>query len=472
MRLTADPTKLMILGCAALSALGWIAAYEAGLLTTASRVAVYLLAHLILAFDVIDFIIRLWLRKIHGAAQVGPSVDLALPEISNAERAFGLAPYALIASIHNEARDIDRFLKVLLPFKDVVWLIDDASGDTTLLRLRREGWNCVAGGINRKKPAALAHLLSTLPKEIQTVLVMDPDVRWVVPPGSERENLERIISDLQRSGAAACTPSVRAHPGNWLEDCQGLEYALSCNLGRKCLRDLVCTSGVAIYQRAALEKVLPTHSMSVYAEDFENSVLLLAAGERIYYDDRFVIETHAKRSVRALFSQRVGWSFGAIKVMLERWPQFLQIGARSPLGAYQYLLYLMVGGLLLLPLKLASMVVLVLGMLHAADDLLMAGFFHDQGLVAPMLFASWYLKSTAVVLLVCALALPRGERMRHLPVMPFYAFYTVLHYIPLTIGYLNLLTLKLFGRRVYADHFDHQPKLMGRAATPKPARPA
>ncbi len=65
----------------------------------------------------------------------------------------------------------------LAPFKDVVWLIDDGSSDRTLLRLRREGWRCLRGGFNRNKPGALRYLLKTLPPEIQTVVVTDPDVR-------------------------------------------------------------------------------------------------------------------------------------------------------------------------------------------------------------------------------------------------------------------------------------------------------
>src|SRR5262249_1990156 len=148
-------------------------------------------------------------------------------------------------------------------------------------------------GVNHKKPGALRQLLRTLPSEIQTVVILDPDVRFIAPSGSARATLERVISDLQRSGAAACTPRVQARRGGWLEDCQGFEYELACGLGRKSLGDMACNSGVSVYRRSALERVFERHSLSVYAEDFENSLLMLAAGERIYYDDRLVIETFA-----------------------------------------------------------------------------------------------------------------------------------------------------------------------------------
>ena len=39
---------------------------------------------------------------------------------------------------------------------------------------------------------------------------------------SERSTLERVISDLQRSGAAALTPRLQAARGGWLVECQAL----------------------------------------------------------------------------------------------------------------------------------------------------------------------------------------------------------------------------------------------------------
>jgi cellulose synthase/poly-beta-1,6-N-acetylglucosamine synthase-like glycosyltransferase len=429
------------------------AAASGGLLSGGTRLIIFLLVNFILVFDVIDLIVRLWLRKLHGAAPQGPAIALGLPDISNAERALGLSPYAIIASLHDEADDIDRITTMLLPFKDSVWLIDDASSDNTLLRLRRGGWNCIAGVVNRKKPAALRHLLGTLPVEIQTIVILDPDIRWAVAPGLERPMLERVISDLHRSGAAACTPRVQARRGGWLEECQAFEYELACGLGRKSLGELCCNSGVSVYRRTALESALSRHSLSVYAEDFENSLLLLEAGERIYYDDRLIIETLAKPSWRSLQSQRVGWAFGCAKMVVERLPQIFAIARRSPLGAYQYLFYLCINGVLLLPLKLISCALLVMSLLKALDDLLLTQWLPTEPWNEPLLFCLWYAKSTAILLLACLSALPHGERRRHLLTLPFYCFYSLLQYIPTTIGYLNLVAWRSCGRRLYADHY-------------------
>jgi cellulose synthase/poly-beta-1,6-N-acetylglucosamine synthase-like glycosyltransferase len=437
-----------------------------GLLSTLSRAAIYVLANFVLLLDMADLIVRVWVMRANGASPEGPSVDLALPDISNAERMMTLDSYAIVASVHDAADDIDRFLTALAPFKDVVWLIDDASGDTTLLRLRRDGWNCLRGIVNRKKPGALRHLLGALPADVHTIVVMDPDVRLRAPGGEVRATLERVISDLQRGGAAALTPRIIARPDGWLAECQALEYELSCGLGRKSLGDLACNSGVSVYRRRSLESALSRHSLSVYAEDLETSLLLLASGKRIYYDDRLILETDAKRALRGLFSQRVGWAFGCAKLFLERLPLLLKIARRSPMGAYQYVLYLGVNGIVLFPLKVASLCVLALSFAKSLDDLCAAHLISLHSWNQPALFALWYGKSIVVLLVACATVVPRGERRRHAATLSSYPFYTLLQYLPIAVGYANVIALKAFGRRLYDDHYDPDPRLVPIASTP------
>jgi cellulose synthase/poly-beta-1,6-N-acetylglucosamine synthase-like glycosyltransferase len=442
-----------------LSVGGWVIAGASGMLNTASRISIYFVANLVLMFDMVDLVARIWITSQLKSVGAGPSVDLGLPEISKAEEATILRPYAIIGSVHDASDDIDRFVEVMQPFKDVVWLIDDASSDDTLLRLRRLGWNCMAGVKNRNKPGAIYHLIKRLPGEIETVLVVDPDVKWSAIGTSQREALERVVTDLQRSGAAALTPRISSHQPGWLEECQAFEYELSCGLGRKSLGNVCTNSGVSVYRRSALEKALEQHTLSVYAEDLENSLLLLAAGERIYYDDRLAFDTDAKRSFKSLFSQRVGWSYGGAKVLLERLPLFMAISRRSPVGAYQYLFYLGFNGYAMLPFKLASIVILTASLLNGLDDLSTLEILPDHPWNDPALFALWYLKTVVVLAIACLAALPRGERLRHVATVPFYPFYSLLQYIPMTIGVTNLLMLRFFGRRLYADHYDREPRL-------------
>jgi len=442
-----------------LSVGGWVIAGASGMLNTASRISIYFIANLVLMFDMVDLVARIWITSHLKSLGPGPSVDLGLPEVSKAERATLLRPYAIIGSVHDASDDIDRFIEVMQPFKDVVWLIDDASSDDTLLRLRRLGWNCMAGGTNRNKPGAIYHLIKRLPAEIETVLVVDPDVRWSAIGTSQRDCLEQVISDLQRSGAAALTPRISSHQPGWLEECQAFEYELACGLGRKSLGAVCTNSGVSVYRRSALEAILAKHTLSIYAEDLENSLLLLAGGERIYYDDRLAFDTDAQRTFKGLFSQRVGWSFGGAKVLLERLPLFVTISRRSPMGAYQYLFYLGFNGYAMLPFKLASIVILTMSFVNGLDDLSTLQFMPDHSWNDPVLFALWYAKTVVVLTIACLAALPRGERQRHIATIPFYPFYSLLQYIPMTIGVTNLLMLRFVGRRLYADHYDRDPKL-------------
>jgi hypothetical protein len=453
-----------------LSVGGWVIAGASGMLSTASRVSIYFVANLVLMFDMVDLVARIWITSHLRSLGAGPSIDLGLPEISRTEAAALLRPYAIIGSVHDASDDIDRFIEVMQPFKDVVWLIDDASSDDTLLRLRRLGWNCIAGGVNRNKPAALYHLIKLLPAEIETVLVVDPDVKWSAIGTSQRETFEQVVSDLQRSGAAALTPRISSHQPGWLEECQAFEYELSCGLGRKSLGNVCTNSGVSIYRRSALERILGKHTLSVYAEDLENSLLLLADGERIYYDDRLAFDTDAKRTWRGLFSQRVGWSFGGAKVLLERLPLFVSISRRSPLGAYQYLFYLGFNGYAMLPFKLASIVILTMSFLNGLDDLTTVNLVPDRSWNDPVLFALWYAKTVVVLTIACLAALPSGQRLRHLATIPFYPFYSLLQYVPLTVGVTNLLMLRFAGRRLYADHYDRNPKLFELAPGPATTR--
>ena len=68
---------------------GVLAAGAGGLLSSGSRIVFFVLANLILAFDVIDLAIRLWLKRLHGAAACGPSVDLGLQQSPTSSARWG-----------------------------------------------------------------------------------------------------------------------------------------------------------------------------------------------------------------------------------------------------------------------------------------------------------------------------------------------------------------------------------------------
>src|SRR5260370_38721330 len=107
-------------------------------------------------------------------------------------------------------------------------------------------------------------------------------------------------------------------PDGFLARFQAFEYALAFRVGRESLGGFSVTSGVSFYRRSALARALSEHSLSVYAEDFENAVILLSHGERIYYDGRLVVSTEGPDSLQRWFSQRVGWYHGLIQAYIGR----------------------------------------------------------------------------------------------------------------------------------------------------------
>jgi cellulose synthase/poly-beta-1,6-N-acetylglucosamine synthase-like glycosyltransferase len=445
----------------------WLAVGASGALATPLQLIAYAAANFVVTGDLVDLLARLWLTRLHGATKTGPAIDLNLAEISLAEKSRALRPYAIVVSVHNAADDIDRFTTAMRAFRHCTWVMDDASTDNTAARLRFAGWRCLTGHTNRKKPGALLTLLGMLPVGIETVVVLDPDVRLRGDPEQQRQVLEEVLRDFQRSAAAALTPRIVVEPGGWLAACQALEYELSGGLGRKSLADYSTTSGVSVYRRDALLSALQRHSLSVYAEDFENAVLLLSRGERVYYDDRLAFMTDGKHTLATWFSQRVGWSFGWAKVFMERSAEIWRIARRSPLAAYQYVMYLGVVGIVLFPLKVVGFTVFGASCLRGFDFLLGVNLIPELGWNSPVFFAACFVKMIVVLFAACQVAVPRGERLRHLGTLPLYVFYALLQCGPIAVGFINVISLRLFGRRIYADHYDARPVLLREAA---PAR--
>jgi len=416
---------------------------------------IYVLATLTFFIDLIDVLIRIYLRHEHtvSAAAGVPaptSIPLEIGQFTPYEAQLHLRPYAIVASVHNlDASSLSRFLENMAPFRHRLWVIDDGSTDDTWERLRDAGIRCVRGVANRKKPGAVKALLSGLPPSIESVMVIDPDIRIV----NSVAEFEKILFEFQRSGMAAACPRISIRRAGILSRFQQLEYCLAFTLGRKALGDVSTTSGIALYRRDALHRALERHSLSVYAEDLENSLLLLVDGEQIYYDGRLVIETDGMATLKQLFSQRVGWSFGLIKVYSEHWRDLVKNTGKGFIFTYQYVVYIGILGLALHPLKLVGLALLIVSALNGADNLTGLHLIPDTIFTNEAYFAAMYLKYTFLIIAVMPLVTPRGDRRQILPILPFYIFYGIAQIIPATIGYLNWFSLRFWGRRVYRDHY-------------------
>lgn len=408
--------------------------------------ALYLISSSFVSLELVDLTVRLFLARRHSDSRI------ELPPSD----AYPLRPYAIVLSMRNQLRELDVVTKMLAPYKYRVWIIDDASTDATPLFLKAMGWRCLTSSQNTKKPAALRRLLAELPRDVETLLVLDPDAGPVDRGAFAIPALEAALRRFQRSGAAACCPRIRIREGDTLESFQSVECELAFALGRKGLSPHTITSGVAFYERRALERVLERHSLSVYAEDLENTLLLLSSGEKIVCDDQFTIETEGKRETAAWFSQRVGWSYGLLRVLLARRAELLAIARVGPWPFYNFAIYLALFTVVLLPVKVLGSVLLLASLANGIDELLALRVVPNGPFTNPAYFAATF--STYALLLAGVLAAlrPRLRAWTLLIAVPFYLCYAVAHVLPMAIGYSNWAMLKLRGRRVYRDHFSDE----------------
>jgi cellulose synthase/poly-beta-1,6-N-acetylglucosamine synthase-like glycosyltransferase len=288
------------------------------------------------------------------------------------------------------------------------------------------------------------------------VIVIDPDIRIRGVDEGSRIDLERAIGDFQRSGAAAMCPRIMIEQDGFLARFQAFEYALAFRVGRESLSDFSITSGVSIYRRDALVTALEEHSHSVYAEDMENAMILLARGERIYYDGRLVVSTEGPGTVTRWFSQRVGWYHGLLKVYLERFKGIWRIAQRTPFAFYHFIVY--VGGLSIAMhvVKVVSASLLMLSFLSGFDSLFLTNLFGNSTLTNPVYFIAAVGSYLALGVVALFVIVPRAERAYIAPIVPIYLFYAIVHIVPMTIGFANYIGIRLFGRRVYRDHYEIQ----------------
>lgn len=442
---------------------GWIVLAAADFGAGDFSFFIYGLANIIVFTDVLDFGVRLYAHRRHTAASADRgtaelrllSVDLPALGTSAIGRARA-RPFAIIASIFNLEDRLDDFMARLAPYREHVWLISDGSTDNTAKRLREAGWRCLEEDVNRHKPGALRRLLTTLPARIETVMVIDPDVRICSRREGSVVDLERFVADLQQSGAAAACPRVALERDGMLARFQALEYALTFVVGRRSMADFGVTSGVSIYRRDALERALERHSLSVYAEDLETALILLRDGERIYYDGRLVVSTEGPSSLRHWFSQRVGWYYGLLRVYTERLRDLWRIGLRNPFAMYNFVGYLGVLALGLHALKLVSAVLLSMSVGAVLDNLFVFHVLPYGGVVNPIYFTGAAVSYLALGTLALFTVVPNRDRAYIAPILPIYFLYVLLHLAPITVGFGNWVTLKLWHRRLYRDHYQRE----------------
>jgi cellulose synthase/poly-beta-1,6-N-acetylglucosamine synthase-like glycosyltransferase len=453
--------------------LGWIALAALDVQPADWSLLVYGLANLIVFTDALDFGLRLYAHRRHTAVagELGRDEVRELSIDLGAARRAGtgsgaVRPYAIVASIFNLGDDLDDFVERLQPYRERVWLISDGSTDHSAQRLRQAGWRCLEDPANRHKPGALRRLLATLPARIETVMVIDPDVRICGPHEGSAVDLERVIADLQQSGAAAACPRIAIERDGFLGRFQALEYALTCVVGRRSLADYGVTSGVSIYRRDALERALAEHSLSIYAEDFETAVILLRDGAQIYYDGRLVVSTQGPVSLRHWFSQRVGWYYGLLRVYTRYFRELWLISWRAPFAMYNFIAYMGVIGLGLHVLRIASAAVVLGSVAVILGNLFVFDALPDTRAFNPLYLVTAVGGYLTLGVLALFLIVPRRERAYIAPIVPLYFIYVLLHIVPITVGFANWVTLQLWQRRLFRDHYQSHEDGVALAGVP------
>jgi cellulose synthase/poly-beta-1,6-N-acetylglucosamine synthase-like glycosyltransferase len=290
-------------------------------------------------------------------------------------------------------------------------------------------------------------------------MVIDPDITIREAAADGRAHLESILFDFQQSGMAALCPRIAIKEDGVLGRFQSLEYNMAFDLGRNSLADFCVTSGIAIYRRSALEAVLRRHSLSVYAEDLENSIILLGAGDRVYYDGRLTVETGGVADWRHWFSQRVGWSYGLAKVYCEHFGDVWRTSRRRLFAGYQFLVYLGLFSLALQPFKILSLLLLAASLLNALDGFLGLNAIPPFAAVEPIYFLAVYGKYFLLSIVAFLVAVPRAERAYALPIVPLYFFYALAQVVPVSVGYANWVAVRLANRRLFQDHYQDEVSL-------------
>jgi cellulose synthase/poly-beta-1,6-N-acetylglucosamine synthase-like glycosyltransferase len=427
---------------------------------------IYALASTLVLTDTLDLLVRLFFRRVQ-AHSGRTSVPLDIGRFTPYQMRLHLRPFAILASVHNLSARAEEFVSRLGRFRDRLWVIDDASTDDTVEHLDRLGIRYVRGAPNRKKPGAIRQLLASLPPDIATIVVVDPDVEMDGEAGgAEVSSLETVLFEFQRSGMAAVCPRILVRADGWWADCQYVEYSIALEIGRKGLGDHALTSGASIYRRDALEKALALHSLSIYAEDLSNALILLSVEERIYYDGRLMVTTDGKRSLHGLFSQRVGWAFGLIQIYLRDFPRILRATAGRPFLIYHFVVYTGLMGLALHPLRVAGLALLGVSLANGIDNLVGLSWIPDNHWTNPLYAGLAYVQYTVLTLAQMFLVLTRREWRRAWRVAPLYFFYAVFQTLPTTLGYLNWFGLQFFGRRLYRDHYQADEALIRRQMAP------
>jgi hypothetical protein len=157
--------------------------------------------------------------------------------------------------------------------------------------------------------------------------------------------------------------------------------------------------------------------------------------------------------LRHWFSQRVGWYYGLIRVYTQRFHELWRIGRRAPFAMYNFIAYMGVLGLGLHLLRIVSAALLLVSAAAILDTLFVFDLLPNGAAINPVYFAGAVGSYLTLGALALFMVVPKSERAYIAPIVPVYFLYVLMHIAPITVGFGNWVALRLWGRRLYRDHY-------------------
>ena len=227
---------------------------------------------------------------------------------------------SIIVPAFNEAEVIQASLSSLLelryPYYEII-AVDDGSSDETYQKMRELEGNHygVRVSVFRKENSGKADTLNYGIRRSRAPIVvcMDSDSR--LTPEALRYAI-RHFGDPNVGAVAGNVKVINRH--NIWTKLQALEYIEGLNIVRKAqafFRSVNVIPGpIGIFRRQAIEGT-GGYDSDTFAEDFDMTVKILAAGWKINYEPKAVAFTEAPEELLDIIKQRYRWSRGILQAL-------------------------------------------------------------------------------------------------------------------------------------------------------------
>lgn len=244
-------------------------------------------------------------------------------ELSRSENAERYPFVSIIVPAYNEAevikRSIGSLLELRYPHYEII-AVDDGSSDDTYARMREFEGNHygVRVSVFRKENSGKADTLNygIRRSRAPVVVCMDADSR--LGRNALRYAVEHFADDS--IGAVAGNVKVANRNNIWTR-LQALEYIEGLNIVRKAqafVRTVNVVPGpIGIFRRRAVEAV-GGYDNDTFAEDFDLTVKLLAAGWKVDYEPAAMAYTEAPETLIDIIQQRYRWTRGILQALAKQ----------------------------------------------------------------------------------------------------------------------------------------------------------